>query len=122
MTDQELDYLWDRSGTPDADVLRLEELLRPLGHAARLRRAPLPLQPRSVSSRLWSTARPLLAAAAALVLGLGAWFLSGGALAGWTVEQIAGSPQLDGVSLDGDALLRRGGQLVTDDQSRARIA
>ena len=25
------DYLWDRSGPPDPEVARLEELLRPLG-------------------------------------------------------------------------------------------
>jgi hypothetical protein len=46
MTD---DYLWDRSGEADAEVVRLEQLLRPLGHggqplqrmrAARVVRAP----------------------------------------------------------------------------------
>ena len=123
MTEHELDYLWDRSGTPDPDVSRLEELLRPLGYAAGASWPALPVQSRSRwSSRVWAIGRPVLTAAAALVLALGAWFLSGGAFGGWTVEQLAGSPSVDGVSLDGDALLRRGGQLVTDDGSRARIA
>jgi hypothetical protein len=122
MTEHELDYLWDGSGTPDPEVSRLEDLLRPLGYAAGSSRPALPVQSRSTVSRLWAIGRPVLTAAAALVLGLGAWFLSGAAFGGWTVEQIAGSPSVDGVSLDGDALLRRGGQLVTDDGSRARIA
>ena len=26
------DYLWDRSGAPDPEVVRLEALLAPLGH------------------------------------------------------------------------------------------
>ena len=30
------DYLWDRSGPPDPDVQRLEELLSPLRHEAPL--------------------------------------------------------------------------------------
>lgn len=62
-----------------------------------------------------------MTAAAALVLGFGAWFLSGGISGGWNVQQLAGTPEVDGVSLAGDALLRRGGQLVTDAGSRARI-
>ena len=122
MTDDEQDsYLWDRTGPADPEVSRLEDLLRPLGHGAEGLRTPLPLQRRTMSSRAWAIARPLLTAAAALVLGLCAWFLSGGIGGGWTVQQVAGAPSVDGVSLDGDALLRRGGQLVTDDGSRARI-
>ena len=30
--DEQNDYLWDGSGTPDPEVQRLESLLRPLGH------------------------------------------------------------------------------------------
>jgi hypothetical protein len=63
------DYLWDRSGEPDAEVLRLERTL------GRLRHRPRPLElPRSrpQSRRFF----PPLAAAAALVLmllGAAAW-------------------------------------------------
>ena len=32
------DYLWDRSGSPDPDIAKLEQLLAPLGHDAPLRR------------------------------------------------------------------------------------
>jgi hypothetical protein len=118
--DEQDQYLWDRSGAPTPDVERLEQLLRPLGHQRGAAPA-FPLEPRRWSSRAWGICRPLLAAAAALVLGFGAWFLSGGIRGGWTVQQLAGAPSVDGISLAGDALLRRGGQLVTDAASRARI-
>lgn len=119
MTEDEREtYLWDRSGAPDPEVARLEALLRPLGHAG----APPPV-PRRDGRRRRATAmaRPLLLAAAGLVLGFGVWFLSGGIRGGWTVQQLAGAPRVDGVTLDGDALLRRGARLVTDSSSRARI-
>ena len=122
MTDEEQDpYLWDRTGRPDPELARLEALLRPLGHDAAAARPTLRLDRRRSSSRAWRVGRAALTAAAALVLGFGAWFLSGGIRGGWTVQQVAGVPRVDGVSLDGDALLRRGGQLVTDEGSRARI-
>lgn len=122
MTEEQQDhYLWDRSGRPDPEVARLEALLRPLGHAAGGARPALQLQRRAWSARAWRVARPLLTAAAALVLGFAAWFLSGGIRGGWSVQQLAGAPRVDGISLDGDSLLPRGGQLVTDGSSRARI-
>ncbi|MBA3637926.1 MAG: FecR domain-containing protein [Acidobacteria bacterium] len=122
MTEDEQDqYLWDRSGPADPEVARLESLLRPLGHDSGAAPPALRLERRSWSSRAWGFGGPLVTAAAALVLGFGAWFLSGGIGGGWTVQQLAGAPRLDGVSLDGHALLRRGGQLVTDEGSRARI-
>ena len=122
MTEEQQDpYLWDRSGAPDSDVARLEELLRPLGHDAGAAPPALRLDRHPRSWRGWGSGRPLLTAAAALILGFAAWFLSGGIGGGWTVQQLAGAPSVDGVSLHGDALLRRGGQLVTDGGSRARI-
>jgi hypothetical protein len=45
----------------------------------------------------------------------------GGVRGAWTVQQIAGAPVVDGVTLAGDGVLRRGGRLVTDAVSRARI-
>ena len=122
MSDEEQDpYLWDRSGAPDPEVARLETLLRPLGHQAGTAPPGFRPQQRPWSSRAWRVGRPLLSAAAALVLGFAAWFLSGGLGGGWTVQQLAGAPRVDGVSLDRDSLLRRGGELVTDEASRARI-
>ena len=119
MSDDERDgYLWDRTGPPDPEVARLEELLRPLAH-----RGGSPPLPRWAGRRRrgMGVARALLLAAAGLVLGFAVWFLSGGIRGGWTVQHLAGAPRIDGVSLDGDTLLRRGGRLVTDSSSRARI-
>src|SRR4029078_2851209 len=49
MTDHEYDYLWDRSGEPDTDVVRLEALLARYRHRApmpALRPRPVPVTPR----------------------------------------------------------------------------
>ena len=53
------DYLWDRSGLPDADIARLERTLAPLRYRHKI---PQPSRAR------WAWAGPLLAAAAALVM------------------------------------------------------
>jgi hypothetical protein len=118
MDDERDSYLWDRTGEPDPGVKRLEDLLRPLAHRGGV--PPLPHRTRAMP-RVMAVARPLLMSAAALVVGFGLWFLSGGVRGGWTVQQLAGTPSMDGRSLEPDALLRRGSQLVTDGASRARI-
>lgn len=111
-------YLWDRTGEPDPDVARLEELLAPLGHHAPLR--PLPARvPRRRG--LLGVAVRALSAAAALVVGFGLWFVLGGLQGTWAVEGLDGAPLVDGVALGTDGVLRRGGELVTDAVSRARI-
>jgi len=66
------DYLWDGEGTPDADVARLEQVLRPLRH----RPAPLEMpaarpriSPASAADRVtWRGGALLLTLAATLVL------------------------------------------------------
>lgn len=58
------DYLWDRSGEPDPDAARLEELLAPLAH-----RAPLDeVRMRRRSRTPWLIASVVAAAAAAAVV------------------------------------------------------
>jgi hypothetical protein len=111
-------YLWDRTGEPDPEVARLEELLSPLAH-----RASAPQLPRRSPrrSRVLARAGWMLSAAAALVVGFGLWFALGGLRGAWTVEGLDGAPLVDGAAIAGDGLLRRGGQLVTDAVSRARI-
>jgi len=74
------DYLWDRSGAPDPEVQRLEQLLR----AFRSQR-PVPL-PAAPPRRRWA----MLAAAAALA-GIGIWLTSGVPQAGWRIAR-AGTP------------------------------
>ncbi|MDT7779523.1 MAG: hypothetical protein QOC99_2035, partial [Acidobacteriota bacterium] len=52
------DYLWDKSGEPEAEVERLEELLGSLRHTPRMLELPseaVPLETRR--TRLFSTTR-----------------------------------------------------------------
>ncbi|HVL67681.1 MAG TPA: hypothetical protein VM364_10495 [Vicinamibacterales bacterium] len=117
MKDESPDYLWDRSGEVDPEIARLEELLAPLRH----RGTPPALPPRVRARGVLTRVRPLLAAAAALVLAAGVWFAWGAIRGGWRVEALAGEPLVNGEALDERGLLRRGGSLVTDAVSRARI-
>lgn len=112
-------YVWDGTGEPDPEVARLEALLSPLRH----RGIPPALPPR-VARRRPAAASVLvhvLAAAAALIVGFGLWFILGGVRGAWTVEGLAGAPLVDGMAIGEDGVLRRGGRLVTDAVSRARI-
>jgi hypothetical protein len=108
----ERDYLWDPSAPPDPEIRRLEDLLRPLGHAGDWR----PRRPR----------RPVVVmlAAAALVLMCmsGVWLLRPGARSGWEVSRVAGSPRINQRAMDTTARLPVGGWLETDGNARARIA
>jgi hypothetical protein len=114
------DYLWDRTGPVDPEVARLEELLRPFGH--RGTRPNLPVRAGRTKTALITAARRVLAAAAAVLIAATAWLGWGVWTGGWSVQMVAGVPRLDGVSLESDGVLRRGGQLVTDGASRARIS
>jgi hypothetical protein len=124
------DYLWDRSGEPDPEVVRLEALLAPLGHRGS---APaLPPRRRMSGPRVMKWIVPALSLAAALLLVAGgAWFVSGMGRSGWSVQSIAGAPVVDGAPLSAGrggaaagetARLGVGEWLVTDAASRARIA
>ncbi len=120
--EEQNDYLWDGSGTPDPDVQRLESLLRPLGHRGSAPPLPARAAVKQGSSRLLAAVRPVLALAATLVFAIVVWFGWGVWRGGWSVQAVAGSPLIDGQTLEGSGLLRRGGRLVTDGASRARIA
>jgi hypothetical protein len=122
MTDMPDDYLWDGSGEPDAEIVRLEALLRPYRHTA----LPLLLPARAP---LWSTSRrfapaalQLLTAVASLVLVVAAaWFASAIRPSGWTVQSLAGAPSVANKLIDAPTRLPVGQVVTTDAGSRARI-
>lgn len=111
------DYLWDGSGARDPEVERLESLLRPYRLAPE---APDPAAARRLETR--GSRRLLTLVAAALVLGVMVWAIltRETQTSGWQVENLVGTPQLDGRTLEpGD--LGIGEWLETDDRSRARL-
>ena len=117
-------YLWDGSGMPDPEVVRLETLLSQLRHDGAL--APLPVrQPRRGAST--RTVALAVAAAAAVVLIAGIlWSRSEPPRAAWSVQTIAGAPVVDGTQgKDTPAAADRlgvGEWIVTDAVSRARLS
>jgi len=96
-------YLWDRSGPPDPEIERLEELLAPLRHRAR---------PAAVAAR----PRPwrAMAAVAAVVL-IALWIPKShdAPATGWAVSRVDGSARLGNTAAALDMPLRAGQSLRT---------
>lgn len=113
------DYLWDRSGDADPEVVRLEQLLAPLAHRGeRLRDLPERAPRRSVTRIVI----PLLTAAASIALVVvAAQFAAQRNGAGWAVEALDGAPLVAGRRIASDGSIRAGEVLVTDADSRARL-
>jgi hypothetical protein len=118
-------YLWDPSGEPDPEVVRLETLLGQLRQHGTLPALP-DRSRRGLRVSAW-TMGVLSAAAAVLLIAAAGWFVIERARNGWSVQTIAGTPVVDGLR-PGDARsaadvrLGIGEWLVTDGISRARIA
>jgi len=119
------DYLWDRSGTPEPEIARLEQALSTFRHRGAAPPFPEALlqHPRDRSK---GRARPypvaagliaasLIAAVAALLIGI-----RHGATA-WSVAVLDGRPTVDRLAVDGHGTLSVGQLLVTDASSRALI-
>jgi hypothetical protein len=107
------DYLWNRSGEPDPEVQRLEQLLGRYKHEAPLRVA--------VHRRRW----PWLAVAAALMIAiLGStlayrFYWKPGAP--WEIETVDGTPTVNGEIVQRRDRLGVGDTLVTDSRSRVTV-
>src|SRR5258705_7669062 len=129
------DYLWDKRGTPDPEVERLERALGSLAHQERPLVLPEPApapkprvvaMPPSFGSRLgdWVAGplRPVLAAAAvAIVLGGGWLWTQLTASRGWEVASLEGAPRVAQRVLKARDRLAPGEWLTTDASSRARF-
>jgi hypothetical protein len=119
-------YLWDGTGTPDADVLRLEQVLARYRHRGPL--TPLPDR-RDIAAGALTTRRfavhaamQIMMAAASLILVAGAaWFAFAVRPSGWTVQSLEGAPQVAGERIDAPSRLPVGQIVTTDSASRARI-
>jgi hypothetical protein len=115
------DYLWDGSGEPDAEIVRLEALLGTLRHHGVPPELPVRERNRFVT---WKVGALAAAALVVLVSGLG-WYIWT-ARGAWSVQTVAGNP-IVGVTPktaapDEDVKLRVGEWVVTDAVSRARVA
>jgi hypothetical protein len=123
MTDnaRENDYLWDGSGEPDAEIVRLEELLARYRHAGR----PPALPPRKTSPPRRFAAHAALqvfvTAASLTLVAAAAWFAHTVRPHGWNVQSLAGAPIVAGARIEGPTLLPVGKTMTTDESSRARM-
>jgi len=115
------DYLWDRSGTPDPDVQRLEALLQPL------RSTVPPLDLARVASRRAKTGTwtirflgPLLAAAAAVTIMIALSWQSA-RRPSWEVARVDGRPRVGWSAISRSGRIAVGDTLTTDATSRARM-
>jgi hypothetical protein len=114
------DYLWTAAGEADPEIAHLEALLGPYAH-----RGTMPALPaRAPERRMVRAVLPILMAAASLALVVSAaWFASAARNNGaWSVQSLAGAPDVAGSRIDGPSRLAVGEALTTDAQSRARIA
>jgi hypothetical protein len=129
------DYLWDGSGEPDPEIQKLESTLARFRHEGQAPEFPeIVATPRL---RFWQRFAPSqwsfgLAAATAAILFMAAFGIlrwsqkpnttSG---AGWDVESVAGTPQVESTAFGkntGTAKLGVGQTLVTDGHSKANIS
>jgi hypothetical protein len=112
------DYLWDRSGEPDAEIAELESLL------SAFRYRPLPLPVVAMPQRRWRVTLSL-AAAAIVVMTIGALLLRARLTwrngEPWQVTPLAGSPRVAGTAFTQRTQLAVGEVLETDDASRAQV-
>jgi len=130
----ENEYLWDGSGEPDPEIVRLETLLGELRHQGTLPQLPARhgRSTRFFTSSIATWRVTALAAAASIVLmGAVGWYMWTSRSA-WSVQTVAGKPSVAATPSPGvtpspsvrtkDMKLRVGEWLVTDAVSRARVA
>jgi hypothetical protein len=126
------DYLWDRTGEPEAEIRRLETLLERFRHGHQIMKLPaftfVP-RPKRVSWTLWLPG--VAAAMTILVISAVVWLAHKRPApakiseAGWTVERVVGAPQLGNRTMAQSgavATLAAGQTLETDSRSRASIS
>jgi len=127
------DYFWDRSGTPDPEIQRLESLLAEFRHADGPLTLPAEIAAPAPSAHVLQFSWiPRLAAAAVLLLAVAIPFFLPSThmpalLAGpaWNIANIEGHPQIGAQSLSANqstAKLYVGQTLTTNSSSRASLS
>jgi hypothetical protein len=118
------DYLWDRSGTPDPEVVRLESLLAEARHSRRALDLPPVIAAQPVVPRArWRRIVPSLALAATILLLIGGeWASLRRTASGWTVETMSGVPTFGAERVQNRQDLQTGEWLETDATSSARMS
>lgn len=114
------DYLWDRSGPPDPDVMRLERLLGKLGQAlddSSVFRFPV----RAPATRPSPAFVAVLTALAATVILLVGFSLRGGPQIGFAVTRLEGTPTIASQPIADKSQLQVGSWLETNADGRASI-
>ena len=112
------EYLWDRSGEPDPEIQRLEEVLGRLGSKQSASQGFKKPGVRTIPRRgRWRGA----IAAGVVVLIAASWLVSRPFKIGWNVARVAGTPTLGSHSLHATGRLTVGEALVTDSHSRAKL-
>ena len=114
------EYLWNRSGEPDPEVARLENLLAPLAYRAS---APVPIQRRT---SVWKARFLSAAAAVAVVAGLSVWFArrAGPVHSGtpaWQIAASEGTPRVSGKPLAASTGIYAGQVIETGAHSSATL-
>jgi len=116
------DYLWDRSGPRDPELVRLERVLRTLGQAD----PPPPLRlpaPASFRAKPIAFVIAALAAAASIVALVGfTWLNRADAAQGFEVTRLGGAVTVTSRAVDDRAELKVGGWLETRSEGRATIS
>jgi hypothetical protein len=118
------EYLWDRSGPPDPDVARLEQMLGRLRSTPPVPDVSKVVRLKRDTTQLYMGLRflaPALAAAAAIVVMVGLTSQTADAPRTWQVAALSGAPRIGSTALAGDGRLAVGQTLVTDGSSSARV-
>lgn len=114
------DYLFDRTGPPDPDVVELERLLAPLGQAGP---PPLRFQEPETARARSRAFLVIFAAAAAVVISLtGYTWIHRAGQPGWEVTRVSGAPVVGARTIDDRATLREGAWIETREAGRVAVA
>lgn len=114
------DYLWDRSGPPDPDVMRLERLLGSL-REPQDGSVPFRFPVRAAATRPSAPFVAVLTTLAATVMLLVWLSLRGGSDPGFTVTRLEGAPTIASQPIADKSQLRVGSWIETNADGRASI-